>query len=906
MINKHAFLIGADTYLHGFSSLPFVTEDIRRLSEVLKKICGFTIYETLTGENAAYENVSEGLESFFWEEIYDPNTFLLLYFSGHGFLDRRRNRGYLGCYNTSKTKRGSFLNALDMRSLKKDFLEGKLHARQVLIVLDCCHSGQMQKGMTNKEAFLDRVEYEKLGYIETIKTASKGSFALRRASGVLAACRELEGASPTPDRRMSRFTKYFIEALEGQAPEAHQNGVYSVTTISGYIKKRFKRFPQQRPRCFGNDHESIVLLERNLSEPTEKHRYIKPLRSAAPKPSPKTFIPLASFLGRSREFFPSKHLFEKDLIFFTESELKQIEEIQRIFRRQNTNNIFLLHGNPASGKTVMGIYIATQLEKHGFTVFYHKLTAKTDFDKIQADFAKFAGIKNLFVIDDCHLNLEVASEIFYRFEQIPNLNCLLCTRIVPQNMRRVPEFDYLDIFEELEKENKSFQLDTTDVFIKMSGIINKYKRYNEKVNRCAFRIGNRKQIIAKAKHNYLMLYFYLCFWQADEPLAELDEERVLSKMYQRYLGNAKYEPYQSLILKFAALFQFEIEFEPSEQNKAKTNELVVPIALLERNEEDYYSFYHADFARLLLGAYATRPKFKREFRNDLQKFTIEQFKDYFTDFKKFPSNLDEMFYNLSKNNGIEVFRALLQNDVIKSQAVAFFLNRARFAYELIRFLNLIDHIAPEHTGFFCEALIFENSELKALFENNRNPISALVAVYRLFSSMNDHAAILRFQNVFEAEEQRRIVLNSDFIAIGQSLSALNKHKTKPAAKKLLALITVEELTLKAQQKSFGVVVQALNQLKNIDLAKARQIFADIDSELLAEKARQVTFRAMGYALNQLKNIDLAKARQIFADMDSELLAEKVRQATFDAVGKALNKLKNHCTGQFLKYSRITN
>ncbi len=108
-------------------------------------------------------------------------------------------------------------------------------------------------------------------------------------------------------------------------------------------------------------------------------------------------------------------------------------------------------------------------------------------------------------------------------------------------------------------------------------------------------------------------------------------------MYQRYLGNAKYEPYQNLLLKYAALYQYEIEFEPSKQNEEKIKELVCPIAILERNEEtDYYSFYHSDFARLLLGAYATRPKFKREYRDDLQKFTIEQFKAYFSDFKKYP------------------------------------------------------------------------------------------------------------------------------------------------------------------------------------------------------------------------------------------------------------------------------
>jgi len=80
-------------------------------------------------------------------------------------------------------------------------------------------------------------------------------------------------------------------------------------------------------------------------------------------------------------------------------------------------------------------------------------------------------------------------------------------------------------------------------------------------------VGDLNQIIEKAKGNYLMLYFYLSFWKVNEPLDELDGTRVLKKMYERYLGNATNEPYQDLILKYAALYQYEIEFEPTKKDE---------------------------------------------------------------------------------------------------------------------------------------------------------------------------------------------------------------------------------------------------------------------------------------------------------------------------------------------------
>jgi len=253
---------------------------------------------------------------------------------------------------------------------------------------------------------------------------------------------------------------------------------------------------------------------------------------------PQVFFPLSSVLRKKKEFFPSKQLFEHDLIFFTPSEQVYIEKIEQSFLDPINSNIFLLIGRVASGKTLMSIHIAKKLEKEGFFTLYHKMNAKTNLDRLFSSFCNYANSKTLFVIDDCHLNIEIASEICNRFDHMKDLNCLLCSRPVPKNIRQIANFDYHDFFSDIEEKGNVFSLNTVDVSTKMSGIIEKYKMYLEKESGYVYVVGDQNQIIEKAKGNYLMLYFYLSFWKANEPLSELDETRVLNKMYERYLGNA--------------------------------------------------------------------------------------------------------------------------------------------------------------------------------------------------------------------------------------------------------------------------------------------------------------------------------------------------------------------------------
>jgi hypothetical protein len=183
-----------------------------------------------------------------------------------------------------------------------------------------------------------------------------------------------------------------------------------------------------------------------------------------------------------------------------------------ILSSQTGNRIALLCGDPASGKTVMGLAIAKEMEKQEYKVLYHKLTAEAKFDTIWSDFAAYGDQKVLFVLDDCHLNLEIATEIYYRFDSIQKASCLLISRNLPKKLRFSTDFDFLDIFEKLEKEDRCFELDIAlyqQVIDKISGIIQKYKAYYERKFKRVFIVGNEEQIIRNTHRNFLYLYFHL-------------------------------------------------------------------------------------------------------------------------------------------------------------------------------------------------------------------------------------------------------------------------------------------------------------------------------------------------------------------------------------------------------------
>jgi hypothetical protein len=171
---------------------------------------------------------------------------VLVYFSGHGFLDQDKTYlvpSDLQYQNASKTG----LPATEVREL----LTG-CKAEVKFLILDCCHSGgakDVRRDTTTPEALAKALQVEKLPGIV-----------------VLAACKDDESSWEWPEREQGLFTYWLCRALEGGA-DKDGDGKLSEAEVYEYLHERvsttaskvLKR--RQSPRhIIGGDVEGVPLL----------------------------------------------------------------------------------------------------------------------------------------------------------------------------------------------------------------------------------------------------------------------------------------------------------------------------------------------------------------------------------------------------------------------------------------------------------------------------------------------------------------------------------------------------------------------------------------------------------------------------------------------------------------------
>jgi DNA polymerase III delta prime subunit len=611
------------------------------------------------------------------------------------------------------------------------------------------------------------------------------------------------------------------------------------------------------------------------------------------KPDPdsitvKTFITLKTLLTRSSEFFPNNDLFDKNLVYFPPHERHAMSRMQETLTKDNNDRMFLLYGNPASGKTVMGLAVAKELEKKYHVTLYHKITDDSNLEDLWLDMTRYGDQDILFILDDCHLKIEAVAEIYMRFEKISRASCLLISRKLPKNLRLIDEY-LPDIFVKLEEQSYEMEVDRQEqVAEKMSGIIQRRKAYYEGKERREFFVGDEQKVIKNVRRNYLTLYFYLFFWPQVDILDQLDETGVLEKVHSRYLEIKENKPFKDVFLKYAALYRYEIQFRPVPGDTDAVEALTGRGLLEHSSGTNYYRFYHSDFAKLLLKSYASRPNFKEEYRN-LETFSIQQIEAYFSGSDPYPPNIQELLNNLVVNKGIPIFRALLQKIEIREQIFSFYKSRAS-AYDLSRLLGFVMSIAPEHLESFIEALIVNNSSLKDLFLGVEQTAISFSNILRILKSRKPDY-YKTFLELFNEEDKKQILLSSSLNAIGQFLATLVKYDSN-TAKSFLDTLTTTELLEKTLYVEFHILGKALNELKNIDPEKSKDIFAAIEITHLVEKAKEVSFTNLGNALNQLKNVDTEKSKDILSAIEITHLVEKTKEVSFTNLGNALNQLKN--------------
>jgi hypothetical protein len=245
-----ALLIGNSTYPadeHNLQTLKGPVKDIAALNRALIDP-GSGLFDdvdvTLLPE-ATSTRAIRALGRFFGAATRDD--VLLVYFSGHGKLDQT-GRLHLCMQDTDST---DLLSTAVSSARINEFADAS-RARNVVIVLDCCHAGAFRGGDLGEAV------------------AGPGRY-------VLTSCRGTQLANDaTVENGTSFFTQHLVDGLLQAAADQDQDGYVTFSDLYAYVDRRLRESGKQIPQRRVDGGGDLPLAKRPLPALAEVSAAVQP------------------------------------------------------------------------------------------------------------------------------------------------------------------------------------------------------------------------------------------------------------------------------------------------------------------------------------------------------------------------------------------------------------------------------------------------------------------------------------------------------------------------------------------------------------------------------------------------------------------------------------------------------
>src|SRR5215467_14603956 len=183
----------------------------------------------------------------------DRDDVLLVYFSGHGKLDQS-GRLHLCMQDTEST---DLLSTAVSSAWIKEFADAS-HARNVVIVLDCCYAGAFRGGDLG-----DAV-------------AGPGRY-------VLTSCRGTQLANDaTVDNGTSFFTQHLVDGLVGAAVDQDGDGYVTFSDLYAYVDRQLRETGKQIPQRRVDGDGDVPLAQRPPPVPAQPTSAMPPAAATHP------------------------------------------------------------------------------------------------------------------------------------------------------------------------------------------------------------------------------------------------------------------------------------------------------------------------------------------------------------------------------------------------------------------------------------------------------------------------------------------------------------------------------------------------------------------------------------------------------------------------------------------------
>ena len=236
-----ALLIGNSTYPadeHNLQTLKGPVKDIAALNRALIDPGSglFADVDVTLLPEATSARAIRALGRFFGTAARDD--VLLVYFSGHGKLDQA-GRLHLCMQDTEST---DLLSTAVSSARINEFADAS-HARNVVIVLDCCHAG-------------------------AFRGADLGDAVAGPGRYVLTSCRGTQLANDaTVENGTSFFTQHLVDGLLGAAADKDGDGYVTFSDLYAYVDRQLREAGKQIPQRRVDGDGDLPLARRPLPAP---------------------------------------------------------------------------------------------------------------------------------------------------------------------------------------------------------------------------------------------------------------------------------------------------------------------------------------------------------------------------------------------------------------------------------------------------------------------------------------------------------------------------------------------------------------------------------------------------------------------------------------------------------------
>jgi formylglycine-generating enzyme required for sulfatase activity/uncharacterized caspase-like protein len=256
-MGKYALLIGVSEYqAEGLKPLPSAERDVEAMARVLQhpEMGGFPADQMTVLTNPTRSQVETAIFQLFAGKRHDD--LLLFYFSGHGVKDDT-GKLYFTVPETQKYQEAVMGHTAIAASMLHESM-GRSASEYQVLVLDCCFSGAIAKGMTIKDDGGVDVRSQLGGRGRAIFTASSST----------------QYSFQQDDLPLSVYTQFFVEGIEKGAADLDGDGQISADELHRYVLEKVQKVnPKMTPQFYPvEEGHRIYLAKSPKDDPALKYR----------------------------------------------------------------------------------------------------------------------------------------------------------------------------------------------------------------------------------------------------------------------------------------------------------------------------------------------------------------------------------------------------------------------------------------------------------------------------------------------------------------------------------------------------------------------------------------------------------------------------------------------------------